>query len=89
MNFGSNGFDLGDLEKLVLCLCFVAVVIISCIKYFIVGDISANWTNIVFIIGGLFTARKAISYFKKENYGDINYGLDERYYIHDTEKGDI
>jgi hypothetical protein len=83
--------NLVNLEKLVLSSLFILVVIIASIKYFIVGDISANWTNVIFIIGSLFTARKAFSYFEKDTYNqDFNFDdLDTQYSISHNEEGDI
>jgi hypothetical protein len=48
-------------------LLFISVGI-GAYKYFQVGDISTNWTNVIFILGGMFTVRKVFSYFRGSNY---------------------
>lgn len=73
MSIFSNKTDLTNFEKLVLGFLFIGVVIIAIIKYFMTNDVPDNWVYIISGIGGLFTARKAISYFKPVTYGkDVN-----------------
>jgi hypothetical protein len=72
LNFWKDGFDLIDFEKVVLGFLLIVVVSIASVKYFLVGDVSENWVNVIMVIGGLFTVRKIFSYFKKESYYNQN-----------------
>jgi len=54
-----------DFEKLLFGFLLLCVVIVACVKYFQVGDVSSNWVNVITIIAGFFTVRKVVSYFKK------------------------
>ena len=67
-NFWNDGISIQDFEKLLLGFLLFISVGIGAYKYFQVGDISTNWTNVIFILGGLFTVRKAFSYFRGSNY---------------------
>lgn len=60
-----KNFDITNFEKILLGILFSVVVIIASIKYFVVGDITNNWVQVITITGGFFTVRKVISYFKK------------------------
>lgn len=71
MNLLSDYFNIVNLEKVLLALLLFVVVVIASIKYFLVGDISNNWVNIITILGGLFIGRKAFSYFKKDSYNNV------------------
>lgn len=68
MNFWKDGIDLQDFEKMLLGFLLIIVTVIATIKYFIVGDITDNWVNVIMIFGSLFTVRKIFSYFKKDTY---------------------
>jgi hypothetical protein len=68
VNFWKDGIDLQDFEKLLLGFLLIIVTIIASVKYFMVGDVSENWVNVIMIMGGLFTVRKIFSYFKKDSY---------------------
>lgn len=70
-SFWSDGISLQDFEKLLLGFLLFVSVFIGAYKYFLVGDISTNWTNVIFILGGLFTVRKVFSYFRNENYNKV------------------
>ena len=68
MNFWKDGIDLQDFEKMLLGFLLIVVTIIASVKYFLVGDVSENWVNVIMIMGSLFTVRKIFSYFKKDTY---------------------
>jgi hypothetical protein len=69
--FWNDGVSLQDFEKLLLGFLLFVCVFVGAYKYLQIGDVSANWTNVIFILGGLFTARKVFSYFKNEYYKPI------------------
>ena len=70
-----------NFEKIILGILFSIVVLTGCVNYYIFGDVTDNWVNVIMILGGYFTVRKVFSYFKNTDYyvqsinkieGDIN-----------------
>jgi hypothetical protein len=63
-SFWNNGVSLYDFEKLLLGFLLSFCVVVGAYQYIKLGDITANWANIIFTLGGFFTVRKVFSYFK-------------------------
>lgn len=73
-NFWNDGISIKDFEKILLGFLLFISVFIGIYKYIQTGDITQNWCNVIFILGGLFTVRKVFSYFKNDNYNkNINF----------------
>jgi hypothetical protein len=68
LGFISDGITLEDFEKLTLGLALIWTIAIASFKYISKDTVDPNWIALIGYIVAAFVARKAVSYFKNDNY---------------------